>query len=556
MFGTLRSRIITISLLVAAAIFALWPRDVTVRVRAPDGRMKDTTQRRVALKEGLDLQGGIHLALEIDQSKGAVADPKGALERALTVIRTRIDEFGVAEPLIQKVGDTRIVVELAGQKDPERAKEIVQRSAFLEFRIVDMQNQFRAALPAIDAELRKAGVSAGTGEKPATGAVERLLQGDTSAAKEKGKGKGKGKDKTAKQDTAEANTPGPFSSLLFSGSQAWEFLVPEENFPRVDSLIRLPLVTRLIPRGLDLMWAQAPVSQGSRSYRPMYVVESRPIITGEYLSDARAQLDPVYNQAIVIFQLTRGGGRIFGRETGRHIGDYMAIVLDGRVQGAPPVIRSQISQRGQIELGNASLQQAQDLALVLRAGALPAPLAIVEERTVGPSLGQDSIRDGIRAGVVGTLVVILIMAGYYRLSGILAVGALVFYVVFTLGGLGAFGATLTLPGLAGFVLSIGMAVDANVLIFERIREEIQLGKTLRAAVDLGFNEAFRAIIDTHATTMISALFLFQFGTGPVKGFAVTLTIGIAASLITAVFVTRTFFLMWFKRRPDMQTISI
>jgi preprotein translocase subunit SecD len=226
------------------------------------------------------------------------------------------------------------------------------------------------------------------------------------------------------------------------------------------------------------------------------------------------------------------------------------------VQGAPPVIRSQINTRGQIELGSATLQQAQDLALVLRAGALPAPLIIVEERTVGPSLGQDSIHDGIRAGVVGTVLVVLIMAGYYRMSGLLAIGALIFYVLFTLGGMGAFGSTLTLPGLAGFVLSIGMAVDANVLIFERIREEIQLGKTLRAAVDLGFNEALRAIIDTHATTMIAALCLFQFGTGPVKGFAVTLTIGIAASLITAVFVTRTFFLIWFNRRPDMKEISI
>ncbi|MBI4502936.1 MAG: protein translocase subunit SecD [Gemmatimonadetes bacterium] len=529
----------------AVAIYSLWPREITRRARGPDGRMRDTVEKRVPLKQGLDLQGGIHLALEVDQSKGTVADPKGALERALTVIRTRIDEFGVAEPLIQKVGDNRIVVELAGLKDPERAKDIVQRSAFLEFRITDMQNQFRAALPAIDAELRKAGVRAPSGGKPATGAVERLLGGDTTSAKDQ-----------SQADTADANAAGPFSSLLFNGSQQWEYLVPEEDFPRVDSLIHLPLVQRLIPRGLELLWAQAPVSQGARSYRAVYVVESRPIITGEYLSDARAQLDPVYNQAIVTFQLTRSGGRIFGRETGRHIGDFMAIVLDGRVQGAPPVIRSQINQRGQIELGNASLQQAQDLALVLRAGALPAPLVIVEERTVGPSLGQDSIKDGIRAGLVGTVAVILIMALYYRVSGLLAICALAFYVVFTLGGLGAFGATLTLPGLAGFVLSIGMAVDANVLIFERIREEIQLGKTLRAAIDLGFKEALRAIIDTHATTMIAALFLFQFGTGPVKGFAVTLTIGIAASLLTAVFVTRTLFLIWFKRRPDMQEISI
>ncbi len=546
MFSTIRSRLIMIAALVALAIFSLWPRQITRRAKGPDGRMRDTVETRVPLKQGLDLQGGIHLALEVDQSKGAVADPAGALERALTVVRTRIDEFGVAEPLIQKVGNTRIVVELPGLKDPARAKDIVQRSAFLEFRIVDMHNQFRAAIPAIDADLRKAGVRAPSGSQPASGAVERLLSSDTSA-------KGKGK---AKADTANANAPGALSALLFSGSQQWEFLVPEEDFPRADSLVALPLVKRLIPRGLDLMWATSATSQGGRSYRALYAVENRPIITGEYLVDARAQLDPVYNQAVVTFQLSRSGGRIFGRETGRHVGDFMAIILDGRVQGSPPVIRSQINTRGQIELGNASLQDAQDQALVLRAGALPAPLVIVEERTVGPSLGQDSIHDGIRAGVVGTLAVILIMVGYYRLSGVLAICALAFYVLFTIGGMGAFGSTLTLPGLAGFVLSIGMAVDANVLIFERIREEIQLGKSLRAALDLGFNEALRAIIDTHATTMIAALCLFQFGTGPVKGFAVTLTIGIAASLLTAVFVTRTFFLIWFKQRPDMKEISI
>jgi preprotein translocase subunit SecD len=544
MFSTIRSRLITIALLTAASIFFLTPAEVKVRRRAPDGRMKDTVEVHTRLKQGLDLQGGIHLALEVDQSRGAVADPAGALERALTVIRTRVDQFGVAEPLIQKVGNDRIVVELAGQDDPARAKEIVQRSAFLEFRIVDMQNQFRAALPGIDAELRKAGVRSGGAGQPAGGAVERLLGGDTAA---------KGKAKT---DTADANAPGPLSALLFSGAQQWEFLVPEEDFPRADSLISTPLVKRLIPRGIDLKWALSPASQGARSYRALYAVESKPIITGEYLVDARAQLDPVYNQSMVTFQLSRSGGRIFGRETARHVGDFMAIVLDDRVQGAPPVIRSQITTRGQIELGSASLQQAQDLALVLRAGALPAPLTIVEERTVGPSLGQDSIKDGIRAGVFGTILVVIIMAAYYRFAGLLAIVALGFYVLFTLGGLGAFGATLTLPGLAGFVLSIGIAVDANVLIFERIREELAAGKTVQLAVDQGFRRAMNAIVDSNVCAIITAALLYQFGTGPVRGFAVTLILGVLASMVTAIFVTRTFFMIWLSRRPAMQTLSI
>src|SRR3989440_4271000 len=201
-----------------------------------------------------------------------------------------------------------------------------------------------------------------------------------------------------------------------------------------------------------------PISRGARAYRALYAVEDRPIITGEELEKATARRDQVTNQSVVDFVLSRSGGRKFERETGRHVGHYMAIILDGRAQGQPPIIKSQIGQHGQIELGSKPLQEAQDLALVLRAGALPAPLTIVEERTIGPSLGQDSIKDGIRAGVVGGLLVILIMVGYYRVSGVLAVLALTLYIAFTLAGLALLGSTLTLPGLAGLVLSVGIAV--------------------------------------------------------------------------------------------------
>ena len=234
----------------------------------------------------------------------------------------------------------------------------------------------------------------------------------------------------------------------------------------------------------------------------------------------------------------------------------MAIILDGRVQGRPPVIQSLIGRNGQITLGGKGLQEAQDLALTLKAGALPIPLKIVEERQVGASLGADSIRDGLTAGLVGTALVILIMIGYYRLSGVLAVLALGLYILFTIGGLSAVDATLTLPGIAGLVLSVGIAVDANVLIFERIREELVLGKTIRLSVDEGFRHAMNAIVDSNVSTVLTALFLFQFGTGPVKGFAVTLIMGIIASMITAVFVSKTFFLIWLDRRPAMSTLSI
>jgi preprotein translocase subunit SecD len=346
------------------------------------------------------------------------------------------------------------------------------------------------------------------------------------------------------------------SSLLFQGQLAGEFLVPEEQWPVVDSLIQRPDVEQLVPRGLDLRWGAQVESRGARSYRPLYAVESRPIITGEELQKATARRDPVTNQSVVEFTLSRRGGRKFGEETARHIGDYMAIILDGRVQGQPPVIRSQINTRGQIELGTKPLQEASDLALVLRAGALPAPLSIVEERSIGPSLGADSIRAGVLAGAVAVGLVILIMIGYYRFSGVLAVAALALYVLFTLGGLAMFGFTLTLPGLAGFALSIGMAVDANVLIFERIREELAHGKSVRLAVDEGFKHAMSAIIDSNITTVLTAFILYIVGTGPVQGFAVTLTIGIAASMLSAVFVTRTLFLIWLQRRPAMTTLSV
>jgi len=548
MLSTIRNRLIVIALLVLGSAVSLFPRNVTIRERGPDGAMRDTTITRVPLKRGLDLLGGIHLALEIDESQGPVADRSGALDRALTVIRSRVDEFGVAEPVIQRIGTDRIVVELAGVTDPGRAKAIVERSAFLEWRITDMQNLFRDALPTIDQALIRAGVrAAASGGAPAQ-TLEQLLGADSAAADTA--------VAEAVPDTAPAaDQPGPLSTLLFQGQIPGEFLVAEETVLLVDSLIRLPEAQRAMPRGRELVWAAEPISQGARSYRPLYSVDRRAVITGTELQDARATIDPTTNQAIVSFTLTRSGGRRFRAETRQHINDFMAIMLDGRVFRQPPVIRSEIGRNGQIELGTAPLQEAQDLALVLRAGALPAPLVIVEERSVGPSLGRDSIRQGQQAAIVAAVLVVLVMLAYYRFAGLLAVVALCFYVLFTLGGLASFGATLTLPGLAGFVLSLGMAVDANVLIFERIREELKLGKTPRVAIDQGFEHAMPAIIDANVTTVITAAFLFQFGTGPVRGFAVTLIVGILASLITAVFVTKTLFLIWLVRRGQSKEFA-
>jgi preprotein translocase subunit SecD len=551
MFSTIRSRLIVIGILIAGSIYFLFPRDATLRERGPDGVMRDTVVTRVPLKRGLDLQGGMHLALELDQSKQVSADPKKDLDLALTVLRKRIDEFGVEEPLVQKVGDGRIVVELAGITDPARAKAIVQRSAFLEFKITDETQALEKALPAMDRTLRSLGIK-GEGTPTQPSAVQQLLGGDSAKATPK--------DSTARDTSAVVG--GVLSGLIQSsattgaGNVPGEYLVPETAFPRVDSLLNIPAVARQLPRGIVLRWSSGPTSVGVQPVRFLYALDDRSIITGANLVDAQAQLDPITNGPIATFELDRAGGRKFGEETGRHVGDYMAILLDGRVQGRPPVIQSRIGRNGQITLSGRTLQEAQDLALTLKAGALPIPLKIVEERQVGASLGSDSIRKGITAGLVGTALVTLIMIGYYRLSGVLAVVSLAVYLLFTLGALSMIGATLTLPGLAGIVLSIGLTVDNNVLIFERMREELIHGKSVRLAMDEGFQHAMNAIVDSNVCMVLTALFLFQFGTGPVKGFAVTLILGIVASMITSIFVTRTFFLIWLQRRPAMSTLSI
>jgi preprotein translocase subunit SecD len=371
-----------------------------------------------------------------------------------------------------------------------------------------------------------------------------------------------GKKKPADTAAAADTTPiagGVLGGLIQpagAGGVPGEYLVPETAYPRVDSLLSIPAVARQLPRGIVLRWSSAPSSVGVQPVRFLYALDDRSIVTGSNLVDAQAQLDPLTNGPIVTFELDRAGGRKFGEETGKHVGDYMAILLDGRVQGRPPVIQSRIGRNGQITLGGKTLQEAQDLALTLKAGALPIPLKIVEERQVGASLGSDSIHKGVTAGLVGTALVVLIMIGYYRLSGALAVAALGVYLLFTLGALSMIGATLTLPGLAGIVLSIGLTVDNNVLIFERMREELIHGKTVRLAVDEGFRHAMNAIVDSNVCMILTALFLFQFGTGPVKGFAVTLILGIVASMITSIFVTRTFYMIWLQRRPAMSTLSI
>ena len=553
MNSNIRNRLLIILVLVAASVWALWPRTVTIRERnAATGVFHDTTRTRVPLKKGLDLQGGMYLALEVDESKQAVQNKAEAIDRALKVVRNRIDEFGVSEPVVQKVGNDRIVVELPGIDDRSRAEALVQSSAYLQFQITDKTQALDKALARIDAAVKQGGgakIVAAAGAKDTSKGASPL---NLFSAADSGKAK---KDSTGADTTAVAVTGGPFSKLIQPGQMPGEYLVAKSDVPTLQSYLDRKEVQAALPPGKAIHWGSEDLEAGNTSYSTLYVVDSRPIITGEYLTDAKPQTDPTEGN-IVSFKLNQEGGRRFRTETGKHVGDYMAIVLDDRVMGRPPVIQSAIGTSGQITMGRSTLQRTQDLALVLRAGALPVPLKVVESSTIGPSLGQDSIKDGIHAGIAGVALVVLIMLFYYRFSGMLAVAALLLYLLFTLALLAGLEATLTLPGLAGLVLSIGIALDANVLIFERIREEMVHGKTVRASIDEGFKHAMSAIIDSNVSTVLTALVLFEVGTGPVKGFAVTLMAGIAASMVSSIFVVRTFFLLWLNRTRGAQTLSI
>ena len=389
------------------------------------------------VKLGLDLKGGMHLILKVDLDKVPEDLRHDATDRAIEVIRNRIDQFGVSEPLIQKQGTNYIVVQLPGVSDRERALQIIKQTAHLEFKLVSEDVQ----------------------------KLNAALEGN-------------------------------------------------------------------IPSGYELKYLND---------KPL-LLEEKPSLTGESLVDARVEWGTMQINPYVSFSLNPRGARRFARITKDNIGKRLAIVLDGKLKSAPS-IESEIPQgKGQIT-GRFSEDEAADLALVLRTGALPAPIQVEEERTVGAALGEDSIQKGIRSVVVGAILVLLFMAGYYLWAGLIANVALCANLVLILGVLSypRLGAALTLPGIAGIVLTIGMAVDANVLIFERIREELNVGKTLRMAISNGYQKAFLTILDANVTTLIAAFILFQFGTGPIKGFATTLSIGIMASMFTALVVTRLIF---------------
>jgi len=369
---------------------------------------------------------------------------KLATAQALETIRNRIDQFGVSEPDIRLQGENRILIQLPGIKDTQRAKDLIGKTALLEFKLVDETHDVNAAL---------------------------------------------------------------------NGN---------------------------VPRGSEILVHITEDPETKREIKDYFLIKKQTLLTGANLTDARVQIDSQYNEPYVSISFDKKGGRIFAKITEENVKKRLAIILDNTVYSAP-VIQEKITGGEARVTGSFTTEEASDLAIALRAGALPAPVKILEERTVGPSLGADSINKGLVSVYIGGILVIIFMIIYYKGSGLIADLALVLNIILIAAGLAAFQATLTLPGIAGIILTIGMAVDANVLIFERIREEMGIGKTIRAAVDSGYNKATLTILDANVTTLIAALVLFQFGTGPVKGFAVTLSLGVVASLFTSLIITRLVF---------------
>ncbi len=559
-----------------------------------------------AISLGLDLQGGMHVVLEVDlkelldklaknknpefvqaldeavkETKGSDADliatfneklkAKGmniaryygsserreesevlqylytqseeAVTRSLEILRNRVDQFGVSEPTIQKQGSSRIIVELAGVTNPKRVRQLIGKTALLEFKL-----------------LKSPEVTSNVAIKINKFIASKITPGDTTASDKKEK---KDSTSTALEELFSVNdsdsavsgatAAGDTSKALFEENLFFQdprdrstLLVPADKENKFKRIISLPEVKKIIAEeagNAEFLWGSKKVANGE--YLQVYLVNKKQELSGEYIVDARPQNgspnDPSsMGKFEVSLTFSDEGAKVFARVTGANIQKRLAIILDERVVLAPTLQAKITSGRARIT-GMDTFESAKDLSIVLKAGALPAPVRIIEERTVGPSLGHDSIIAGSYSALLGLIVVMLFMILYYKGSGFIADMALMLNIVFIMAVMASLGATLTLPGIAGIILTIGMAVDANVLIFERVREELRKGKTIRASLDQGYGKAFITILDANVTTFIAGLVLYTYGTGPIKGFAVTLMIGIAASMFTAIFVSRVIF---------------
>ncbi|MAJ45494.1 MAG: protein translocase subunit SecD [Candidatus Marinimicrobia bacterium] len=625
-------RWIAITLVLTFAILKLYPTiqyyNLEEKERANlsvDNPLKYKELKSRAINLGLDLQGGMHVVLEVDmdtlalnvadkQSEelrefiqdcadisskeeasffdileekaqensfrliryyhklGTTSDDASVIEElrnrgdqavgsALEIIRNRVDEFGVSEPVIQRSGHNRIIVELAGVKDPERARNLIRSTALLEFNLVRTSEEFGSIAELIDKKLlevtdKNSGLENNNSKNsPDQNTVNdstdvfsqsddifsQALVGETDSAEEF----------TTPDEVLMTN---PFSGYLQPTPGGVAVIESEVN--KVKQILSMESVKNIMPRQSKFVWSaktlEIPTEVSTVNLRNLYLVKSTPWLTGGVVDNAIPNFGTSgtenSGQAVVNLSMNTEGARIWSRTTGANIGRNVAIVLDGKVYMAP-VIRDRIPG-GQTQIsGLDDIAEAKDISNVLQAGSLPAPVHIVEERTVGPSLGRDSIDSGIKALAYGFGIIIIFMILIYTGFGILANIAVLLNIGLIIGLLSSLGATLTLPGIAGLILTIGMAVDANVIIFERVREELDAGKTAMAAISSGYERAFITILDANVTTLIAASVLWGIGTGPIKGFAITLSIGILCSMFTSIFVTRTILMLLGSKKP-------
>lgn len=508
-----------------------------------------------------------------------------ALDRAVEIVRNRVDQYGVAEPQIQKIGNSRIIVELPGVSNPEEVRKLLEGTALLEFKLIydpqatvkvmesinkimtgdttslsdstlsvndnDTLNSGNESITKTDTSILNSAAKKDSLKEKKSTTDNKIANKDTSVKKET--------DSVKKTDTAltEADTipdetdtsdadlseeefkeKYPFFTMVSLNQESGtaDGYVKESDKEKIERLLKREDILSVIPSDMQFAWSKKTFESAGEKIFVLFAVKKDAELTGKVIVDARANIDPTSNTPVVTMEMDAEGASDWARITGANINKRIAIVLDNVVYSAP-VVRSKISGgSSQIE-GMADVPEAKLLEIVLKAGALPAPVKIIEERSIGPSLGEDSIRSGILSSIAALILVALFMIFYYKIGGSIADVAVIINMLFIFGIMASLKATLTLPGIAGLILSIGMSVDTNVLIFERIREEISLGKPLKTAVDLGYKKAFSAIIDSHLTGLITGVILYQFGTGPIQGFALTLIFGLLANLFTGIVIT-------------------
>ena len=564
-----RWRVLITALLVIVSLFMFWntfklwtmsdAERQKMQQEEPDELLR---VQQKAIRLGLDLQGGIHVVLRVKTEELDEASRDGAVDRAMQVIRSRVDALGVAEPNIQKQGSNRVIVDLPGYTDAARAEDLIGRMAVLEFKLLENNENAQLLINKMDSILvayektGRATDSAQAESQPDTAAdtssdtsnLLATLMGDSAADS---LDFGFDEESLGEEDRPFSTRLEPMLYNNTTGTNFPGFNVDKKDRQRMERWLNLPEIKRVIPIDVEWLWGTRPIVRNNREIYELYLLKKKVQFVGKYLKSislGRGQLGGHQ----VDFRIDSEGISRFAQLTGSNINKPLAIVLDNMVESAP-FINSKIRGDGTITMGSsATIQDAIDMKIVLEAGSLPAPVEIIEKNVVGASLGADSISKGFTASLIGLIIVLLYIGFYYRLSGLIANIGLLFNLFFLLAFMAGFHFTLTMPGIAGIILSTGMSVDSNILIFERIREELRTGKTVRASIDAGYIRAFVAILDSHVTTLITALALFIFGSGPVRGFAVTLFWGVTISLFTAYVITKAIFDI----RKAYQSISI